>query len=94
MSEPIKAGDLVVVVRASSCGCPPKLGHIFRVLEVRPPKGRLHCKHCKADLAPDPVAVERHAPGFGSRVWELNRLKRIPPLDELESEKHKEGLTA
>lgn len=47
MNEPIKAGDLVAVVRAAPCGCNHAVGRIFEVKAVSYNTNR-HCMHCGA----------------------------------------------
>lgn len=79
MSEPIKAGDLVVVVRPTPC-CDDTsaIGHTFHVLAVR----RRHqgcCCFCRVPRAATAAEdVDCH--------YDIDRLKRIPPLSELEGE--------
>ena len=87
--KPINVGDLVICIRGRKCGCPSVSdGVVFKVTQIAPVGGPYSgCNH----------------PGFGGflaisgdRVHrvELCRLKRIPPLDELESEKRDEEITA
>jgi hypothetical protein len=89
MSEPIKVGDLVQVVRTCCADMTKFLGHIFT---AAPPKydfscGSGYCARCHYKSAGQFFYDgKRH---FGE--W---RLKRIPPLSELEGEKNKEELTA
>jgi hypothetical protein len=85
----IKTGDLVVVVKPSlCCGNTKHLGTVVRVADVQHIDGR-PCRYCGDDRS-----------GLGAwdddRVgwWDLPRLKRIPPLDELERDKIVEELTA
>jgi hypothetical protein len=88
MDKPISVGDLVVVVRWAPCGCCLGLiGKVSRILAPRALKLCLQCNHewPLGTLAPAVVG------DYGVPVaW----LKRIPPLDELESEKHDEEITA
>ena len=88
MSEPIKAGDLAVIVRPSHCGLVDSIGLVFRVTKVRQ---RLNstCHGCGAKLPVGVWVAESESDAF---VTELTRLKRIPPLDELESHKQPEEL--
>jgi hypothetical protein len=76
----IRVGDLVVVVRNSlhPCKCPvgKALGRHFIVEEVCVTPSM--CRTCGTDFPPEMVAWD------GRVVYELDRLKRIPPLDELE----------
>lgn len=91
MSEPIKVGDLVQIVR----GCQPEyFGFTFRVREL------VHrtideCMFCsRPHIGIYAIAEER----FGSKrelgKAPLETLKRIPPLDELNDVKRDEELTA
>lgn len=94
MDKPISVGDLVVVVKPKPC-CgkgKPALGFVFRVLEIRKSKG-LHCSGCgKQDAEQSLIAVSGEKHGKNQMVYEIYRLKRIPPLDELEGEKTQENL--
>lgn len=94
MSEPIKAGDLVMVVR-EGMPCPAKcrlatntLGRIFRVARVA--TINLVCNGCGIDKGTDVVAF----PDSGTGVYRLPRLKRIPPLGELDDVKREEEIAA
>lgn len=83
MSEPIKVGDLVMVVRnrlRPICGCPPKgLGSIFRVSAIN--RTAAECEGCNTYIPKDLCAwVDGKA-----FVYPLYRLKRIPPLEELQT---------
>ena len=75
----IKIGDLVVVVRLPSCGCAQALGEIFQVTDFVDTKTP-HCIHCQAPRPAGPAAMGSPT-GFSI---ELDRLKRIPPIDELD----------
>lgn len=80
MSEPIKTGDLVVMVRGykPDCQCEP-VGVPFKVSRIRGSYEPLRC-HCAEQLPACQVAE-----GFDSyRVVPLQWLKKIPPLDELD----------
>ena len=91
MSEPIKVGDLVVVVRWPCCG--EHLGRVFRVASMRHSSSIGNgCWQCstRTERYEGTLALES---AFGFRSDVVN-LKRIPPLSELESEKNKEELTA
>lgn len=87
MSEPIKAGDLVAVVR--DC-CGKYLGEHFHAAPLPSGyTGDAYCEACKATVS---------GPYWGLQGYKGGRpaswLKRIPPLDELEGEKHDEEITA
>lgn len=95
MSEPIKPGDLVQVVAPSMCPAAPLnagLGYTYTVDETYPSSmtGRA-CGYCGG---------EKHFPNAmgatdGHGAWyPFYRLKRIPPLDELDDVKQDEEITA
>lgn len=84
VDRPIQAGDLVVTLK----GCPKcdsGLGRIFRVLEIRPPRnGFFCCKACGSSpiYAGGLAAIRDYVADTATPVaW----LKRIPPLDELQT---------
>lgn len=88
MSEPIKVGDLVQIVRARYC-CPEKTawGHIFVVDAIT--TANSICIYCGREL------------GLQATAWtgdwcaaEVERLKRIPPLSELDDVQREEGIHA
>lgn len=80
MSKPISVGDLVVVVKPTPCcGNTNALGLHFVVKEIRPAIGRYHCEHCKTTWPNEVVALQE--PPYAFRLW---RLKRIPPLGEID----------
>ena len=89
MSEPIKVGDLVIVVHPSGCcGGNNDIGTVFSVLAIQI-NGGGNCEYCR----------EMHGQKLcyaccGTFWWPLRRLKRIPPLSELEGEKRDEEITA
>ena len=92
MSEPIKVGDLVMVVRGRYC-CGHETGHegsIFTVTRFYTPNPRFEkCKFC------DRPDVEMGAYGLPQRMSiDVYRLKRIPPLSELDDVKRDEEITA
>ena len=89
MAEPIKVGDLVMIVKPTPCGCTASLGRIYRVQSIGLSRDPLECSICQAVLPQDTLAFG--SKGRGSQPW---RLKRIPPLDELEGEKRDEEITA
>jgi len=95
MSEPISVGDLVYVARPRKCGCTHNLGLVFRVAKLlQVLEGEMgKCRGCG----------ERYRAKGGSwmaRGNEMNyaiglfRLRRIPPLSELEGEKRDEEIVA
>jgi hypothetical protein len=87
--RPIQVGDLVVVVRSSNCiGGNDGVGHVFVVLRIKFGAG-LHCHYCGKNHGFD----ENYAEDM-DYWWPLRRLRRIPPLSDLESEQRKEELPA
>lgn len=95
MDKPISVGDLVVVVRYAKkfCGCGGKsntIGRIFRVHDIRMSENR-RCVDCNARKPDAIVAYPENDPN--NLIYTLDRLKRIPPLGELESEKNDSKLT-
>jgi hypothetical protein len=86
----IKVGDLVMVVRGMPC-----CGRDTRALGMTYVVGKIYeyqnhyCSYCKAPLGTGLAAV-----ASGSNVGVANhRLKRIPPLDELERDQIVKELT-
>ena len=88
MSEPIKVGDLVMVFKPNHCGCSRSVGLVFRVKYIDRSKRSNWCVHCGHNYAAEDQANDGE---FGAQLW---RLKRIPPLSELESEKREDELHA
>jgi hypothetical protein len=86
MSRPIKAGDLVVVLR-NHCS-DASVGLILRVENVEP-NDRLHCRKCGAPMPGWPMVARVERP-YGTCYAPLPWLKRIPPLDELDDVKREE----
>jgi hypothetical protein len=85
----IKVGDLVMVVRANPCGCEDRIGLTFKVtglLDVDITGLCLTCEHSW------PSGMRTLATGAKNTV-NVNRLKRIPPLDELERDQIVDELT-
>lgn len=84
--RPIQVGDLVqVVLPTPCCGKLGKLyGTMFTVSGFRTSYGR--CAQCNL---PGPRLV---AEGHSNRTFSVVRLKRIPPLSELEGERTQEKL--
>jgi threonine dehydrogenase-like Zn-dependent dehydrogenase len=90
MSEPLKVGDLVVVVAHAGCGHVDYRGYVKRVQSLH--HGLvLYCHHCQHEVGRVPFAefVDEY-PANLPIAW----LKRIPPLDELERDQIVEELTA
>lgn len=79
MDKPISVGDLVQVVKSSPCcGNTIFLGVTFTVTGMAMSS---HCTHCKSRK--EAVAVRGKSDG---RLTDIRRLKRIPPLSELEGQ--------
>lgn len=88
MREPIKVGDLVMVVKPTPC-CRGgnALGFLFRVDYIA--SGPQRCVSCGWRGESTDAWFD------GSDTsWPLSVLKRIPPLDELEGVDEREELTA
>ena len=86
MDKPISVGDLVQVVKPRvCCGDASGLGKVFKV-------GGFHtgsfCMACGI------VAVDVAEIAGDFRSCEISRLKRIPPLEELDDLKRDEEITA
>ena len=88
MTEPIKVGDLVVLVKTccDALARHPVFGAFKTVIGFR--QGHAICLHCgwKSWI----TWAELSGGNSANIAW----LKRIPPLAELESEQRKEELTA
>lgn len=91
MSErPIQVGDLVQVIKAQPCcGSIGTVGQVFVVKNIRQPRGGgSSCSYCFA-VSFKGLFAEGKQDGS---LTHLSRLKRIPPLDELEGQKTEEKL--
>jgi hypothetical protein len=83
VSEPIKAGDLCLVIRSN--GAPWMAGYVVT------------CKGHSDECAEDETVI--HHPGVllwskDISIIPVSWLKRIPPLSELDDVKHDEEITA
>lgn len=80
MSDEIKPGDLVMVVKPMPCcGNTKTNGYMFHVQKIISDRG--YCVHCNAKFE-----IQDHVHiGEGMHVLKF-RLKKIPPLSELESQ--------
>lgn len=88
MTDRIAVGDLVQVVwPVPKCGCTHEMGIVFRVRTIRAVSS-MRCMRCNNIY----VGEARGATGYGSYEFDLRRLKRIPPLEELEGERTEENL--
>jgi hypothetical protein len=82
----IDVGDRVMVVRLPSCGCDYALGNIFDVAGIRSSNTPPVCLTCHQERADgNPAAFgDTHMP------VEVYRLRKLPPLTELEGQKTEE----
>ena len=76
--KPISVGDLVMIVKAKPCWH-GRVGLVFRVEDIDRSCGINWCSECRATWGPYPQALF----DGGSKGATLNRLKRIPPPEEL-----------
>lgn len=97
MSEPIKIGDLVMLVRGHKCALDFKGGVPWQVTDIRMDEGfGMRCQICgqtgigknalRAGGMGTPAGVKGHPDGGMPLSW----LKRIPPLSELDAIKREE----
>lgn len=91
MSEPIRVGDLVQIVKPMPCcgRLGKHYGDTFTVSEIITTRFVNACAYCGARYA-GTYAVDP----ADDLAAEVRRLKRIPPLSELESTETKEELPA
>ena len=86
MSEPIKVGDLVMVVRVCCSEYAGKLGTIHTVLKIHSSESQ--CNKCKTlSTGTHLIAAEHQHKGAHISWW-----KRIPPLSKLEGEQSQESI--
>jgi hypothetical protein len=84
----IKVGDLVVIVKPNPCGCDKGVGTIFMVEAFDRSNRWNSCAWCGKNCGThDQACGEGHAAS-------LYKLRRIPPLWELDETEHKEELPA
>lgn len=88
MDKPIQVGDLVVIVTPSHCGRTDSIGDMFRVTKIRPRRGGV-CEGCNQRFGPGQLIAESDRDSLITELW---RLKRIPPLEELEGQRAEETL--
>lgn len=88
--RPIQVGDLVQVVKPPRCGCTTTLGLIFKVQGFEIVTGS--CGTCRKYPSRDLLAESGIPSDRGTYGFEPFRLKRIPPLDELEGQRTEETL--
>jgi hypothetical protein len=89
MSDAIKVGDLVQIVRAREC-CPQHTawGLIYTVTKIK----TTVYKCCFCDTRYNNNNPSTMVWGEGTIGASPHRLKRIPPLDELEGQRTEEDL--
>lgn len=90
MSEPIKVGDLVVVIKPTHC-CNGynRVGQVHRIISDHDRLPLVTCRICGFTWAHDNSTTAH----IGGGVYLLRtRLKRIPPLSELEGQRTEETL--
>ena len=86
----IKVGDLVLVAKACPhCGDTDGLGMIFLVFEIFSSDRGANCCGYTSGMSACATDPRNHNQGF-----DVQLLKRIPPLSELEGEKRDEEITA
>lgn len=86
----IGVGDLAVVIKPNPhCGCPDKLGRYLRVTHICPGKKYRICDTCGAKAEGGGWLI---AEFDGGRTIGLDRIKRVPPPDELGIVDEKEDL--
>ena len=93
VSEKISVGDLVVISRPTTHGCSGGLGLVFLATKVRPRRSEMvSCSWCgwEGKTTSGPIVAEGHMDN-GKGVG-LYRLKRIPPLSEMEGQRSEEQL--
>ena len=85
--RPIQVGDLVMVVKPTPCCKSEKaIGEIYVALESTDVAPTTRCIHCGlVEPIGDVVMIYRQM------VIERYRLKRIPPLEELEGQRTEES---
>lgn len=89
MEKPISVGDLVQVVRPSFCkGGNDGLGYTF-IVQGMERGGGGSCTYCRKDHDGHLMFA-----CCGEYWWPLDRLKRIPPLNELDDVKRDETVSA
>ena len=92
MSEPIKVGDLVQVVRWAPCGC--GLGIIYTVRGFCNDIADSGCAFCWTPMASDAVPVLAVKFDEDGRGVPISWVRRIPDFPELADERHDEEITA
>ena len=86
-NKQIKVGDLVQVARWPCCGT--WVGYTGKVTALK--IDSRCCKICRTDMGEDATYAYVDC-GFNGGLVVLGRLKRIPPLSELEGQRTEETL--
>lgn len=85
MSEPIKVGDLVQVILPRHCGCTTYLGRVFVVTGLIVESRPCFCSACgDRGITTGTRVLGCESVVKGRAAISSYRLKRIPPLSELE----------
>ena len=87
--RPIQVGDLVQVIKPLfCCGDTSHCGRIFKVIVFNTDLADTACQLCGGTANPTANALFSGA----TIGYDVRRLKRIPPLSELEGERTEENL--
>jgi hypothetical protein len=90
----IKVGDLAVIVRGNyCCNSSVNIGRLVRIAEIGGAPTNWCCGCCLAVNNPTDQARLEGWNGDGNGWIGIYRLKRIPPLDELERDQIVDELT-
>lgn len=94
MNEPIKEGDLVVLVRGHSCALNEAGGVPFVFGKTHTYSTAPRCARCKESALFGAGTHPRLPQSLGGWVTPIEWLKRIPPPEELEGEKRSDEVEA
>ena len=89
MDKPISAGDLVVIVKRCCIFNDYGLGVVFRVEQILPISYRT-CAVCRTEWYGPWAAAEGQPAGGQIEGAPVGWLRRIPPLEEPETESHQD----
>ena len=91
--KPIQVGDLAMIVRPTRCSCHQQaLGRIIKVVAIEGGVSQLwRCSVCGMSYKKLP-GEGQYAIDEDGKHRGLYRLKRIPPLSELEGQRTKEDM--
>lgn len=88
MAEPINVGDLVMIVKPTPCCArSDTVGVVFQVSFIF--SGYEHCRYCGSGREVTAAVYPEI-----NRMVDFHRLKRIPPLGELDDVKQDEEIAA